>query len=183
MSDFPPGFIPDAEDGPPKRPSKPSSAPTSPAVVVHETHHNYGVTLKQAGLGCVGAVLAVAFVCIASLLIIAATHTPKPNPTPRPDAHAGVKVGRQLAPIVVESLAKGFDREAELLEQGKSVGDANKALRDTDDAERQTGFAKVGAPFLEKIVPDGKEPENDAKRKEFAEAHRKIAEGLREGKK
>ena len=181
MSDFPPGFIPDAEDGPLKRPSKPSSAPTSPAVVMYETHHNYGVTLKQAGLGCAGAVLAVVFVCIVSLLVIAATH--KPNPTPRPDTHAGVKVGRQLAPIVVESLAKGFDKEADLLEQGKSVGDANNALKETDDAERQAAFAKVGVPFLEKIVPDGKEPENDAKRKEFIEAHRKIAEGLREGKK
>lgn len=168
MSTLPPGFAP-APDEPPLRP-RPAPSPVGPAVVNH-----YHAPLPPPGNRGLYAVIA-ALALTAGALGAHALGLRLPQP---PVESEGVKVGRQLAPAVAASLAKGFEAGADELAAGKTVGEADAKLKNVFETERQKAFAAIGGPYLSQIVPSGEEPSGDAKRKAFAEAHRAIAQGLR----
>lgn len=99
-----------------------------------------------------------------------------------PTFSEGVTLGRSFAPRLAGSLADGFDRGAELIEQGKSVKEADDALKQVFSDARQRAFKAQAAPAFEAIVPSGLEPKDDASRKAYAVLFRDFAKGLRRGK-
>lgn len=158
---LPPGFTATADTDQPR----PRPVPVAPAVVVH--HHGAPAWL----------------VLIAALAAGAALGAWRLVPTPAPEPNAaGVRVGRKLVPALAEALAKGCDAAAAQLDAGQTVGAADEALKKTFDSERKAAFATLGGPYLATIVHDGEEPKSDAVRRAFADAHRAIARGLRNGR-
>lgn len=103
-------------------------------------------------------------------------------PSLRPEPPGGVALGRSFAPLLAGSLADGFDRGAELIEQGKPVKDADEALKTVFLEAREKAFKEKAAPAFEAIVPSGADPKDDAARKAYAVLFRDFAKGLRRGK-
>lgn len=167
MSTLPPGFAP-SPDEPPLRP-RPGPTPVGPAVVNH-----YHAPLPSGGHGLHAIIVVLALV--AGALGAHALGLRLPHPAVESD---GVKVGRQLGLAVATSLAKGFDAGADELAAGKTVSEADSKLKQVFESERKKAFASLGGPYLSKIVPAGEEPTTSAQRKDFADAHRAIAQGLR----
>jgi hypothetical protein len=96
-----------------------------------------------------------------------------------PPSGDGVVAGRAFAPELSNALAAGFDAAAEAIEHGKSVAEADQALKTVFHDVRARAFADRVAPRFEAIVPSGTEPKDDATRRAFAQLHRDFAQGLR----
>jgi hypothetical protein len=98
------------------------------------------------------------------------------GPEPPVDA---IALGRSFAPKLTDALADGFDAEADALEAGKSVAQADEVLKTVFHDARARAFATHAAEAFAAVVPSGGEPGNDDARKAFARMHRDFAKGLR----
>jgi hypothetical protein len=88
-------------------------------------------------------------------------------------------LGKSFAPRLASALAEGFDAEAAALEAGKTVGEADLALKAAFHDARVKAFSDHVSPAFAAIVPPGSEPSDVATRKAFAKLHRDFARGLR----
>jgi hypothetical protein len=100
------------------------------------------------------------------------------RPAPAPVAD-GRKLGRAFVAPLAESLADGFDAEAKALDDGKTVAEADAALKQAFHDARNAAFARQAGPAFAEVVPEKSEPKDDATRKAFAKLHRDFAAGLR----
>jgi hypothetical protein len=104
---------------------------------------------------------------------------PAPGPGPAPPTVDGRKLGRAFVAPLAESLADGFDAEAKALDDGKTVAEADAALKQAFHDARNAAFARQAGPAFAEVVPEKSEPKDDATRKAFAKLHRDFAAGLR----
>jgi hypothetical protein len=122
---------------------------------------------------------------LASLLAFEAwrTYHAGASTPPAPATVDGAALGRAYAPVVVATLADGWNAAADALAAGKTVAEAQAALQKTWSDERSKQFAAAVAPHLAAILPEGAEPADDAQRTKTAELWRAFARGLKGGRK
>lgn len=101
---------------------------------------------------------------------------PFDGPSSSPD---GAALGRSFAPLLASALADGFEKGADLLAQGKSVKEADDALKQTFLDSRQKAFKDKAAPAFAAIVPFDTEPKDAAAREAYTALFRDFAKGLR----
>jgi hypothetical protein len=154
-------YDPTYRPGPPPRPVK----PPAPA--------------RAAGFSPAWLVAAVALAA-AGWMYRDRTHRPDPPPAPAPDG-GFVALGREFAPRLAAALAAGFDAEADAYEAGKTASESNKALKEEFSRARQKAFADACGSAFAGVLPEGREPEDDARRKAVAARDRAFARGLRGG--
>jgi hypothetical protein len=102
---------------------------------------------------------------------------PAPPPAPVVDPE-GVALGRAFVAPLASSLADGSDAFAAAIEGGKSVDDADLALKATFQASRTAAFSATVAPAAAKIVTDGSAID-DAARARYVQFWRGFSRGLR----
>lgn len=181
MSAYPPGFLPDSDEVPPRKPAS-SAAAVPPAVVVHQNHsHAYhGITAKQIGLGCAGSAIALFVGLVLLLLVAAAVHGPGPKPVPT----AKVKQeGKAFARDVLVSFAESLDTaRKEILEGEKDI----KAIHSEHTARWQKGreqaFNSRFQKPLDEIVPPGSKSKEVTieQRRHYGEYLQDIEDGVKE---
>jgi hypothetical protein len=103
------------------------------------------------------------------------------GPSPAPSSSA-VHLGQTFAPKLANSLADGFDANADAAEAGKSFGDADEALKDAFFRSRQAAFDQHASDAIHAIVADGKDSKDPEVRQRWVQFHRDFAKGLRRAK-
>jgi hypothetical protein len=119
----------------------------------------------------------------ASVLVLAGVllfnHvTTQPTPSPSPAVN-GVALGRSFAPVLASSYADGWLAAAKVLEDGKPVADAQKALQETWKEGRTKAFVADVVPGFSVVLPEGAEPASPEKRAQVVELWRSFAKGLK----
>ncbi len=99
----------------------------------------------------------------------------KPAPTPTSD---GVQLGRDFRGPLAKALAQGFRDADRAMGQGKTVKEADDALKQTFADARKLLFANGPAKEFEAIVPDGKEPADSAATARYRKLLVDFATGL-----
>jgi len=94
----------------------------------------------------------------------------------------GVALGRAFVPVLASSLADGFEKAADLLEQGKTVQEANETLKATFLSAREKAFQEKASPAFAAIVPANSEPKDENAKKSYITLFRDFASGLRKAK-
>ncbi len=105
-----------------------------------------------------------------------------PVPSSDPTLIDGVTLGRQYAPILVNTYSLAWDTAADNLAQGKTVSESQKAMQDTWKALRLKAFDLKVTPVLSQVLPEGTEPRDQAHRAQVARLWHDFAKGLRRGK-
>jgi hypothetical protein len=121
----------------------------------------------------------------ASILVLAGvllfnhvTAHPAPSPSP---AVNGVALGRSFAPVLASTYADGWLAAAKVLEDGRPVADAQKALQDTWKEGRTKAFLADVVPGFSVVLPEGAEPSSPERRAQVVELWRSFAKGLKGG--
>ena len=99
-----------------------------------------------------------------------------PSRGPRVD---GRILGRGYAAALAGTYADAWDAGATVLEQGKSVGEAQKTLVDTWKSARANAFGSQIAPAMQRVLPEGVEPDDPAVRAAVVKLWKDFARGLR----
>ncbi len=102
-------------------------------------------------------------------------------PWPTEPSSSGVALGRAFAPVLASTLADGFDKAADLVAQGKTVQEADEALKATFLQAREKAFQDKVSPAFNALVPPNTEPKDDATRKAYVSLFREFSSGLRRG--
>ncbi len=114
--------------------------------------------------------------------VVAYDHFSPKTPSPSTATVDGKALGRSYAPVVASSLGDGWLAAADALEQGKSTPEAQAALQAAWQAARTKAFAaKVATPFS-RVLPEGTEPADPARRAEVVRLWRDFASGLKGGR-
>jgi hypothetical protein len=100
----------------------------------------------------------------------------------RPSPSATVRLGRDFIPRLSGALADGFDAEVETLHAGKSMIEANAALKTAWHKALEKAFEQHAGAVVTAIIPDGKTIENQDQRDRLEAFHRDFARGLRGGR-
>lgn len=116
------------------------------------------------------------------LVLIVTLITVKFWPSPAPASVDGVTLGRQYAPILVNTYSQAWDAAADNLAQGKAVSEAQKVLQDTWKSLRIKAFDQKVTPVLSQALPEGTEPRDSAHRAQVAQLWHDFAKGLRKGR-
>jgi len=101
--------------------------------------------------------------------------------TPRPIVN-GKALGRSFAPMVSSNLGDAWLAAANALEQGKDITGAQAALQAAWQDARIKAFSAKVAPEFVKVLPEGLEPTDPAKRAEVVQLWRDFAAGLKGGR-
>lgn len=101
------------------------------------------------------------------------------RPTPSVDAAA---LGRAFVPKLAAALAAGFDADADALHAGKSVGEADAALKEAFHEANARAFESHASQALLTLIPDGDEIKTQAQRDSLEAFHREFARGLRKSR-
>ena len=125
------------------------------------------------------------FLTPASILVLSGVlfynHTTyRPGPAPAPTVN-GVALGKTFAPALSTTYADGWLAAAKVLEDGKSVADAQKALQETWKEARAKAFVAEVAPGFSVVLPEGTEPTSPERRAQVVELWRAFAKGLKGG--
>jgi hypothetical protein len=123
--------------------------------------------------------LAIVFGAVVYGVVNYESFRPRPRPDAGPDFAA---VGRAYAPVLAQTYADAWLEAAIVLEQGKSVSDAQRAQQETWKAARIAAFNARVAPELAKVLPEGAEPTDTAQRARTVAAWRGLARGLKGAK-
>ena len=91
-------------------------------------------------------------------------------------------LGHQFKGPVASSFGDAWAEAATILEQGRTVGDAQAALQKHWQTERAKAFATLVAPEFSKVLPEGTEPATSAQRAEVVRLWRDFAVGLKGGR-
>ncbi len=111
--------------------------------------------------------------------VVAYDHlVPKVTPLPSPLVD-GKALGRTFAPSTSSSLGEGWQAAADALEKGKSIADAQSALQDAWKDARVKAFSARVAPEFARVLTEGAEPTDPAKRAEVVKLWRDFASGLK----
>lgn len=94
----------------------------------------------------------------------------------------GKVLGRKFASSVVATLGDGWATAADILEQGKTVADAQSALQTKWQEGRIHAFTTQISPEFTKILPEGIEPTDPAQRAAVVKLWRDFATGLKGGR-
>ena len=114
--------------------------------------------------------------------VVAYDHlAPGPRP-PRRRRSTARRLGRSFAPAAASNLGDGWLAAADALEQGKTVADAQAALQAAWQDARIKAFAAKVAPEFARVLPEGAEPTDPAKRAEVVKLWRDFAAGLKGGR-
>ena len=100
-------------------------------------------------------------------------------PAPAPRAVDGKALGRAYAPEVASCLGDGWLAAADALDQGKTVPEAQAALHNAWQAARTRAFAAKVVPDFSRVLPEGAEPTDPARRAEVVRLWRDFASGLK----
>jgi len=98
------------------------------------------------------------------------------TPTPLVE---GKSLGRAFAPAAAAALGDGWKAAADALEKGKTVGESQSALQDAWKDARIRAFAARVAPEFARVLTEGAEPTDPAKRAEVVKLWRDFASGLK----
>jgi len=124
-----------------------------------------------------------AVVLLAGVMLFDHYSPREPGPSPAPAAAVnGVALGRAYAPSLASTYADAWVSAAQALEEGKGVGDAQKALQETWHEARLKAFQAEVQPGFALVLPEGTEPADPAKRAQVAELWRSFAKGLKGGR-
>jgi hypothetical protein len=113
--------------------------------------------------------------------VVAYDHfSPRVPPAPT-EAVDGKALGRAYAPVVASCLSEGWFAAADALEQGKSVPEAQAALHSAWQSARTRDFSARVVPEFARVLPEGTEPTDPARRAEVVRLWRDFASGLKGG--
>jgi len=121
---------------------------------------------------------------VAVLLIgglVAYDHLAGREPAAGPAVN-GRAVGRAFAPTMAPRFGDAWLAAADALEKGKTVAEAQATLQATWQESRAKAFAAVVAPEFRKVMPEGSEPTDPARRAEVIKLWRDFASGLKGGR-
>jgi hypothetical protein len=107
--------------------------------------------------------------------------SPRQVPAPTPKVN-GVHVGKMYAPVLVSTYADAWLAAAKDVEDGKSIGEAQKTLQETWKAARVKAFTEEVGPCFALVLPEGTEPTTPEKRAQVVELWRAFAKGLKGGR-
>jgi hypothetical protein len=93
----------------------------------------------------------------------------------------GVALGRAYVPVLATGYADAWLAAARALEEGKSVAEAQATLQETWKDARIKSFRSAVAPAFARVLPEGTEPADAAKRARVAALWRAFAKGLKRG--
>ena len=105
---------------------------------------------------------------------------PRTRPAREPTVD-GVALGRAYAPLLVSSYADAWLEAAKAIEEGKPAAEAQKVLQDSWRDARLKAFKAEVLPAFERVLPEGTEPVDAARRSQVAELWRSFAKGLKSG--
>ena len=114
--------------------------------------------------------------------VVVYDHVGGRGPFVPPPIVNGKALGRSFAPTVASSLGDAWLAAANALEQGKGISEAQSALQSTWQDARIKAFSAKVAPEFVKVLPEGLEPTDPAKRAEVVRLWRDFAAGLKGGR-
>ena len=114
--------------------------------------------------------------------VVAYDHLAPRGPAVPQSIVNGKALGRAFAPSVSSSLGDAWLAAADELEQGKGMSDAQTALQAAWQDARTKAFAAKVAPEFSKVLAEGSEPTDPAKRAEVVKLWRDFAAGLKGGR-
>ena len=91
----------------------------------------------------------------------------------------GKLLGRNFVGPMAASLGDAWTSAADILEQGKAVGDAQAALQVRWQEGRSKAFAGLVAPEFSRVLKEGAEPADPAQRAAVVKLWRDFAAGLK----
>ncbi len=94
----------------------------------------------------------------------------------------GKALGRSYAPTIAANLGDAWLAAASDLEKGKSVTAAQQGFQQVWQATRLASFGTKIAPEFAKVLPEGLEPTDPAKRAAVVKLWRDFANGLKGGR-
>jgi hypothetical protein len=95
---------------------------------------------------------------------------------------SGEALGKAYAKSLAATYADGWDAAALALERGGSVPEAQKALQRTWTERRVKAFDAEVKPVFARVLPEGTEPAEVAKRSQVVALWRSFARGLKGGR-
>lgn len=114
--------------------------------------------------------------------IVAYDHF-KPHEASSPSAAVdGNALGRKYAPTVCSTLGDAWGKAADMLESGHSVTESIGTLQAAWQEDRVSAFSKQVAPEFARVLPEGTEPADPAKRAEVVKLWREFSKGLKGGR-
>jgi hypothetical protein len=121
------------------------------------------------------------FLVIAAAGLMIHDHFARPLPGPGPvdPTVNGAALGQNYAPMVINTLADGWELAAKTMDEGKPVSECAKALQASWKPAREKAFTTEVAPGFAFVLPEGTEPASPAKRAQVAALWRSFAAGLR----
>ena len=114
--------------------------------------------------------------------VVVFDHIEARNPAGPRQVVNGKALGRSFAPTVSSSLGDAWLAAADALEQGKDISEAQAALQAAWQGARVKAFSAKVAPEFVKVLPEGLEPTDPAKRAEVVQLWRDFAAGLKGGR-
>jgi hypothetical protein len=106
---------------------------------------------------------------------------PPPSPAPAPAADA-TALGRAYIPAIASAYGDAWQAAGGAVAEGKSISEARQVFQLSLGSARKRDFARMVAPALERVLPEGAEPETPEKRAEVAKLFRDFGAGLKGGK-
>lgn len=94
----------------------------------------------------------------------------------------GKALGRAYAASAASTLGDGWLAAADAIEQGKTVSEAQAAFQVAWQAARTKAFAEKVSPGFARVLAEGQEPTDPAKRAEVGKLWRDFAAGLKGGR-
>jgi len=98
------------------------------------------------------------------------------------EAVDGAALGRAYAPELATTYADAWEEAARLIEQGRTVGEAQAKLQEAWKAARVKAFKERVQPAFTLVLADGAEPTDPAHRVRIAGLWREFARGLKGGR-
>ena len=95
------------------------------------------------------------------------------------DVRTGIHLGKHYQSRVLHAEAAAWDADADSLEVGKTVEEAQAAAKQARHDVLRSGFAEVVQPTFAKAAPEGDPLTDPARRKARVDLSRGLARGLR----
>lgn len=113
---------------------------------------------------------------LAAVLAVVAWDRSKP-PNIDPSASEGKAAGKQLGAYVRKGYALAFERQADLIAQGKTITEAQDAKEEPFHQYRHSVFDRIGSPLVSRIASDNTKLTDDQKAK-LVKLLKEMAQGI-----